>query len=710
MIKWLANAIKCLTNIRHPLFMCIVIVLAIYPISLFIHIPKWDSVIAYLPYRYFISDYVWSGQLPLWSPFQRLGYPGYSDLQSGFWYPVFWLILIGGKYTMTSLMVELTLTFLIAGIGMYKLVLRQSGCKTTSMVLGMTYALSGFMLGSAQLMVFLIGMAWLPWCIRALLNWLSKPGIREALWLAFFVSMNLTGASPAFTIVLIYLFAGVMIFHIKQYSALRKRLSTLIRTGFIAGLWLILFLLPFWIAFADFAPYFNRTGKLPFEAVILNPFVFADYISFILPFAVLTNSEWFAQTDLSLRDAYVGLLVLVAFAISVFRFSALSTSSKWTLVAVMLALVLALGDHSPVFGWVYHLPGFGLFRHPSFFRGYAIFGMLLVSAPLIKNWLKAEAPSVLLKRAWIAAFMAVLALAIWGWWASGNEEIRMTIRELWNRTEFSSTGALDHIVINALITLVALSLCALLVQIKVVNARKAIVGFVSVDLIIHAFLTAPTTLHYPVRYAEVRPFFRQLPQSHNQEFNQTPFKYLNDNSNLASAPGLYLNLATFNRALSATGENPMRFRAFDAARDTEVLEFNLENPLFWTPVIHRDSADTLQPGVIWEVPFTLCLDGNLKISNPLTGYNTFEVEIENVGSCTQWLVLNQNYHHLWRAELNGQFLPIQRVNELVMAVEIPPEAAGKVRWSYHSPWLVRSIGLSLVAGLCFLFIVLRRRE
>ena len=86
------NSLALWNRGKYWLFITVVIVVALYPLSLFQHIPKWDSVRGYLPYRFFVSDYVNDGHLPLWNPFQRLGYTGYADLQSGCWYPIVWLL------------------------------------------------------------------------------------------------------------------------------------------------------------------------------------------------------------------------------------------------------------------------------------------------------------------------------------------------------------------------------------------------------------------------------------------------------------------------------------------------------------------------------------------------------------------------------------------------------------------------------------------
>jgi len=710
MNRWLDGIKQQFASHRYAIMLCLGILIVIYPISLFVYIPKWDSVIAYLPYRYFISDYLWNGHLPLWSPFQRFGYPGYSDLQSGFWYPLMWLILLGGKYTMTSLMVELSLTFLAAGLGMFTLSRYLFTCPRTALLLGLTYALSGFMIGSAQLMVFLIGMAWLPWCIWALLRWLKEPTIRHSLAVGFFVALNLTGASPAFTIIMAYLVAGIVLVHFIARPARFLVWKRYIRSALLSGLWLVCFLLPFILAFTDFAPYFNRSGKLPYDAVTLNPFVLADYISFFTPYVIVANTDWFAQTDLSLRDAYSGWIVLLAFGVVILQWRSWRLSQWFLFSGFLLALLLALGDNGPLFKWAYHLPGFGMFRHPSFFRGYAIFALLLLVAPAVRSWLRGEQHRTMI-RALVAGGVILIAIGVWSASRITVNELSSAFDELLNRSEFPASGPHALIVINVIALLVIAFICGLLWRFRAVNGTVAISLFVFADLFVHAVFVSPTTLHYPVQYAETKPFFRELPDSHDQSRNLTPFSEFNDQQDLKSAPGVYLNLATYHRALSIAGENPMRFKAFDEARDTEVLQYNLSNTLFWVPVQSRVETDSIHSGVIWEVPFTAVPAQELMVlTNPLVNYNAFAVEVGNPSGEAQWLVLNQNYHHRWQCRMGDRELPVRRVNEMVMAVEIPGETTGIAEWTYTSPLLPGAMGIGALAFGLLCFVMLSREK
>src|SRR5687768_2172542 len=70
---------------------------------------KWDMIDQFFPYRYFIGECFNAGVLPSWNPYQFLGEPFHADPQSGFWYPVTWLLTLAGGYSVYTMNFEFVL-------------------------------------------------------------------------------------------------------------------------------------------------------------------------------------------------------------------------------------------------------------------------------------------------------------------------------------------------------------------------------------------------------------------------------------------------------------------------------------------------------------------------------------------------------------------------------------------------------------------------
>lgn len=700
------KAIHFFIEHKYSLFLILIILGVLYPLSLFMYIPKWDNINGYLPYRYFISDYIWNGHLPLWNPFQRFGYPGYADLQSGCWYPVVWVLMLFGKYDITSLILELLFTFLVAGLGMYKLSCYIHQCKKTAFILGLSYALSGFMVGSSQLMVFLIGVAWLPWCILVLLNFFETKNYKYILATAVFASLQITGASPAYTIILAYIFSGMFIYFFwKQRSEIKN-----IKKGLIGGLLLVstmaLLLLPYIQSFLEFLPYFNRGEKLEYQGFLIeNPFIFADYLSFIFPYTVISNSNWFDLTDLSLRNAYIGLVGLFGFIFTLFQFKYRNNYFFPLLICIFLALVLALGDISFVYKYAYHLPGFGLFRHPSIFRGYAMFCMLLLAGFSLKRIISDGVISTT-ERLVLGSFGGVIVILLFFAFSKTTvAQIQENIRQIFLTQEFSSGSLYSHLIINLIVTILIIWLCYLIKMASKISLFSALVLFLILDLGVQTKLSAQATLYFNVPYKNVKTYFDHLPNEINQNFNHLPLKTLNDTQGLLTTEGFWQNIATFNKCISSVAYNPLRFKNFDAGIENGVLDRNLENTLLSFPTKEFEVGGSLQKGLIWSSPSKIQItEKSTKIENILVDYNSFYATIKNKANHHQWLILNQNYHHLWSAYFNDVELPITLVNEMVMGVKIPKNSSGKIKFEYTSPLLVFSFLISLLSYLIILLL------
>jgi hypothetical protein len=675
----------------------LIIILAIYPLSFFQFIPKWDNIIGYLPYRYFIGDYLWHGHMPLWNPFQRFGYPGYSDLQSGCWYPVVWIILLFGKYTITSLIAELVLCFIIAGLGMYTLVNYLYHSPKTAFLIGLCYALSGFMVGSTQLMVFLIGAAWLPWCIWAFLVFLHTRSMRSAAVAAAFVAVEISGASPAFTIILAYILAGMLAYYVWNTGRNWRTAGELRKGGLLMAGLLLLLLLPYIQSFLEFAPYFNRSGKLDYTAMVLNPFTWKDYISFVFPYTVISNCDWFNETDLSLRNAYAGISGILLFVFSFVNRDNRGPYFRVLVAGFVISLVLAMGDEFIIYRYAYYLPGFGMFRHPSFFRIYAVLCLLLIGGAALRQIISRGVFSRTENRVLLCFFASLLAIVVFSFVMSPAGELGLNLKQISSSFEFSTAGFFSHLFIGAAILLVL----AALGWTGHRSGRWSVFALIAVitvfDLVIQTRLTAPTTMHYGVPYRDVKEYFDALPGEHSQSFNTTPLGLLDDSQGLLSTNGITLNLATFNKSLSSVGENPMRFKSFDTGRENGVVQRNGANPIICFAQKEFEPGDSLRPGLIWNTPSPVIVQpGTAQLGSIHVGYNRFTAHISNEAEVPQWIILNQNFHRQWKAALNEAELPVYRVNEMVMGVLIPPHTSGELRFDYSSPYLVYSAAMSVL--------------
>src|SRR5690606_32654454 len=96
-----------------------------------------------------------------------------------------------------------------------------------------------------------------------------------------------------------------------------------------------------------------------------------------------------------------------------------------------------------------------------------------------------------------------------------------------------------------------------------------------------------------------------------------------------------------------------------------------------------------------------------EVRNVTIQRNSFTAMVENPSGETSWIVLNQNYHHLWKAYLGAASTKIEKVNSAVLGVQIPPNFSGTVEFRFESPRTKWMLLLSILGYLTVLIFLLR---
>lgn len=139
------------------------------------------------------------GELPLWNPFDRCGYPFVVDPQPGNLYPLTWLLvgmglLFGAGWWLVSVKVMFHLWWW--GLGMYAWLRRRgtppAACYAAGMFCVLAYPTSHGLFSALNW-----GMAWTPWVLLAIEAWVAAPTTRRAAVLALATAMAWLVGAPA---------------------------------------------------------------------------------------------------------------------------------------------------------------------------------------------------------------------------------------------------------------------------------------------------------------------------------------------------------------------------------------------------------------------------------------------------------------------------------------------------------------------------------
>lgn len=641
------------------------------------YFPKWDTTNGYLPYRYFISFFLENDQMPYWNPFQRMGYPGYADLQSGCWYPITRIIMLFGQYDIVSVTIELLSCFVIAALGMFRLSMHIHNHEKTAFLLGLAYALSGFMTGSTHLMVFLIGVAWLPWIIWSMLAFLQAYQWKYGVYLAGFMAMNITGASPAYTILMVYIMVGMLIWHLFKLNFSGAVIRSILRGAWPAILLLALLTAPYVVSFFEFLPYFNRAHQRPYEDMVINPLVPGNWLSLIYAYTINDrHHEWFKLTDLSLRDTYIGIFLVPMIILGLMRDWKKSMFIS-LVVCALISFLAALGDETFIYQYLFKLPGFGLFRHPSFLRSYGIFCLILLAGYRLKDIL--DGVRLDAKERYVMGAFLLMFVGFTVWAASGSslELLKKAVEEIFSMEELPSTGMSTLLWLNGMVIIALLVLVVVLRRITGMSMFFAIAIFCTADLALHIRYTGPTTMYHTYSFSKMKQFFDELPAEISQVDPQIPMSAMTDLRDIRLTDGIQVNYATFFKHICIDGENPLRMKNFDDAKTSGALTWNQRFPLaFITNELWHEGMNA---------PDTTVSTG--KITGIDVGFNKFTIDFQNEVDHESWICLNQNYHGQWSARLGEINLPVEKVNGMIMGVRVPGKSKGKIEFSYRSAWI-----------------------
>ncbi|MEO6489245.1 MAG: hypothetical protein ABIO04_04820 [Ferruginibacter sp.] len=371
------------------LFFIAVLFIAYLPVSSCMFFLKNDAFNGYFPPKFFMSESIRSGHLPLWNPYINFGFPQYGDMSSGYWSPFTWLISSTVGYNAYTLTFELLFYILLAGIGMYKLTGQWVTNKHVRTIAGVAYMCSGYFVGHMQHFNWLSGAAFLPFCLWSYLLLLNKFSIRNSLLAAMLFYLFVSSAHPGITISAFYFFIAVLIFYLlsnDNYTPLRNRLNSFAKTHL---LFLALFLLMsagMIAGYLDILPHFVRGEKISLGESLSNPTNVQSWISSLLPFATVKNDAFY-ETDISMRNCYFGLSLLLFFIVA-----CIQQKTAWQRFLLITGSIFALLSSGGILKTLSYkfIPFIGYVRLNGEFRIFALLCFIIVAAIELDKFLLKE--------------------------------------------------------------------------------------------------------------------------------------------------------------------------------------------------------------------------------------------------------------------------------------------------------------------------------
>ncbi|MBI5372184.1 MAG: YfhO family protein [Sphingobacteriales bacterium] len=703
---------------KNYFLLLLVCLLAYWPLTFGIFSVKNDAIHYFLPYRYSISEAIRNGEWPFWSPYIYMGYPVSGDMQSGAWNPVVWIFSLIGRYDLTLFHYENLLYIFLAGAGMYKLTRRLTGHDTSSLLIAVSYMLSGFML-SGQLINWLASAAFIPFVIHYYTLLLKSGSYAAAIKTAGSLYLLFTAGYPSFLIVTVYILAGLFLIRIIEHSR-EKNFRLADWKPFLLSHLLLLFVvtvlsLPALLSYINLLPYYQRGNGISYNDSVINSYDWVHFRSLLFPSAI-SAADIRSGTDVSLRNVYIGLLPLLL----LFRFPPVLNRRNILLLCLgVFALLFSLGDLTPLRKFCFdYLPLMNTFRHPAQLRLFLLLSILLLTAPGLKQLLQKAQPGTnpgFFKKELLILSAVILVVTVTTLVQNGFPDFNFFFsgaRSGSFKTILEKIRLSDTLIFNGLVQL--LFLAGFFLWLKKRSIRFFSFLWIGNGIILAQFVLPVSFVssHSPKK---LNAFIRQQPEgfpaerltgslaensrdmyAHYDEFSLTGFynkkpaicTSTNNPSFLWQMEELIKNRDVYDCVAS----NPVTYIVHHGTTLTNFKNYGTESsPSFYENKCGTGVTDSLFFNTVECPP-----PGTARVLE--IHANKFLIETRD--SCGGWLILSQNNHHFWKAAIDGKPAKIEKVNISFMRVDLP---GGKhiVTFTYQPLPVIKAIW-----GMISMFVLL----
>jgi len=645
----------------------------------------------FFPQRYFHIDCLRNHLSPLWNPYQMMGTPAHADPQTGVFYIPARIFAIFGSYHSIWCAIEFMLHVFVGAWGLYSLCRYFNVSRLAAFVAAIGYLMSGFFVGNAQHLSWVVAGAWLPWLIYSTLRLLRTPGWRPAALTAIFASLMFTGGYPGFSFGFVYIVATLfvaMAFHdIKNKHS--RHLRDICLFGALAVLLFVVLSLPTIISFIEVKPWITRGQSLDYSQISSD---FPSLSSLLFPYAISTEPGIMAA-DISMRSIYVGIFTLALFVVGVCRNR---SRMLWLLLGLgVLSLLFAYGRMLPFHKWVFYtLPLVKLMRIPTLMRIFFIIAMLLFAAIGFDAIAQGDdkARKILRITLLIFAIVALIVLVM----------VSLPISKKWESDVFPHSF-FHKMKIEAVITF-TISLLSILI-IRFLQFRQAsclLIVILLVDMALRVMLIGPYTIYNKeMRHRDLaritQPRAQNVPQRlSNASAIQEPDPHL-----------LWKNAGSFFKQVEWESYNPFMLSNFDKMQQPYFengQERNMDLPIAFFPgtvvfdtVAHILNEDTAYVEQQERVGVYQDSTSSATIVQFDPGYIVLKTNVKE----SRPLVLAQNFYPGWHCDADGRALEIHRINSSMMSVQVPKGTQNLV-FTYRKPFLSAAWTMEWVAFLLLL--------
>jgi hypothetical protein len=310
------------------------------------------------PLRRYVTQELFAGRLPQWTPYAGFGFPLLADIEAGVLYPVSLVgsLLSGGELSYRAVEIEDALHYVVAGLGMFLFLGRTGLGWAAAMVGALTLMFSGFFWAHAAHVTIVQSASWAPWLLLGVAHLLARPTGRVAAGTGLVLALAILGGHPQ-AAWLSTVSAGLVLVCSALFRggpgerAPARRVAGYAALAFAVGIGLSAVQIGPTLVLARRSDRWDPIGSFLLD----NTLPPGHLLTLFIPLAYQDTPRWVSVDEL---HGYMGIvpLVLALWALLLAR-------DRWTRTLGVLALVGLLASLGlPPFVW---LASGGFFRIPA---------------------------------------------------------------------------------------------------------------------------------------------------------------------------------------------------------------------------------------------------------------------------------------------------------------------------------------------------------
>ncbi|NVO01795.1 MAG: YfhO family protein [Bacteroidetes bacterium] len=667
------------------------------------------------PWRYYVGECLQNNYLPLWNPYQSLGYPVHADPQSSAWYPLVWIIGFFKGYNIYSISFEFFFHIYLAGVGMFLLLKELKNRVFVSLFFAASYMLSGFFIGNAQHLYWIISAAWIPFIFLYYIKFTKSFSYFHSLTAGFFTFLLITGGYPGFTIVLGYILVAYFCF--KLYLLLRNSQKTevfkLIKLNLVFLFSTLIFSSVYIISIYNVLPFMNRASSLSIEMTQFGLFSPQCSLSFFTPFAITSVYNFF-DTDPSMANVYFGITSFVFFIF--FFFCKKTRIHYFILLCLIICLLASFGSYTPFRAFLYeYIPFMNLFRFPALFRLFVIIFAIILSAHAMNTFMK----EILINKKRISRIIGIFILFFLGLIICSALNNSFNILEVLKNTSFKyseKSSLWEHIAFQSIIQIILLSFLFLVV-IKANKIRVLLILFsliLVVDLVVASRLNEPYSVYIEeCKSSEVKKYSEGFPKGFPLPDSTKIINHIDAGN--GKSP-LWRNMSIFHKRVAWDGFTSFYLKNYnyliDSIPDFLKIVTNNQFAYFSSSINTMDSVKLkLKMGSInsKEVFFKSSDYQSVKSMKFVSQtsdsiyYSSFSPNgftIVSKNGNQELLCILQSYFPGWTATVNNEKVKVYETNQSFMTIILPP-GRNEIKFKYDSKSVKIGFYISLFSLIIF---------